>query len=247
MRYLHCSRDVLIFTDAHRVAGCVIDDSRQPKGHPVTSGFIRLLEDVLLDPQRTKTPSFDELRVAGLESGEEPWDLSGLGAFLDTSPSIGWRSAPQPLGRTSTQEFTEDQVVALDGNPVWCPAGVVATRNIGETTFHFAVSPMDLRGSVQVDPLVLASPVSAAGPQLRLVAGAECGMCSMCGVCALCAEINAATPAGNISAIAVLGQFQDAPSPADRRALIEATYRREYAGEHHARRIPAARRPTARM
>jgi hypothetical protein len=237
MRYLCFKQDVLIFTDAHRTVGCIIDDSRYPNGHPVTSGFLRLLETTLFDPKCTETPSNEALQRAGLAAEDQDRDLAGFDSFLFTSPSISWDSVPQPLGHISTEEFSNDAVISLNGDAVWCPSGVLAKRPIGEATVCLAVSPMDLRGSVQTDQRVLASPLSAAGPDLRLVTASDCGVCGLCGVCAICAEINAATPAGATVAITALGELQNMPSPADRRALIEAAYRREYAAERQPKHV----------
>lgn len=231
MRYLCFTQDVLIFTDVHRTVGCIIDDSRNPNGHPVTSGFLRLLESTLFDPERTETPSYETLQRAGLAYEDQDRDLTGLDSFLVTSPSISWASAPQPLGRTSTEDLSSDTILSLNGDAVWCPSGVLAKRPTGEATVCLAVSPMDLRGSVHIDQRVLASPISAAGPDLRLVTDSDCGVCGVCGVCAICEEVNALAPAGAVSAISAVRGLQDMPSPADRRALLEAAYRREYAAE----------------
>ena len=235
MKYICFSRDVLLFTDAYRSVGCVIDDSRHPKGPPVTSGFLRVLEDTRFDPDRTQTPAYEELQRVGLGPDGLARNLEGLEAFLDSSCSINWNPRQQVLGEVAVEEFKEDTVLTLDGNAVWCPAGVVVTRVCGSAIIRLAVSPMDLRGSVQADERVLARPVSAAGPDLRIVADASCGVCGVCGVCAICAEINAATPAGAISAITAVDEMQDLLAPADRRALIEGTARTGCASEIDAR------------
>jgi hypothetical protein len=240
MQYLHFNQDVLIFTDKNRSVGCVIDDSRHPKGHPVTSGFLRLLEDALFDPGRTLTPAYDELQRIGLDPQDEARNLAGLDSFLETSRSIGWTPGAQQMGDLTMEEFTDDTVLSLDGNAVWCPAGVLATRTVGSSVVRLAVSPMDLHGSVQPDQRILASPVSEAGPDLRIVADASCGVCGVCGVCAICAEINAATPAGAISAVTALSEMQDLLDPADRRALIEGAAQTAYASDRNTARVDIA-------
>lgn len=237
MRYLNFSRDVLIFTDSQRLAGAIIDDSRYPKGHPVTSGFLRLLEDAIFDPDRARMPSYTELERISIEPDGQVRDLAGMDAFLATSPSIGWTEQPGKMGDIASEEFSDDTVITLDGNAVWCPAGVLATRRSGTSLIRFAVSPMDLRGSVEPDQRVLASPVSAAGPGLRFVTDSNCGVCGVCGVCAICEEINAAAPAGAISAITAMNEMQDMLAPADRRALLEQAARTAHAATRNATRI----------
>jgi hypothetical protein len=237
MRYLHFAQDVLLFTDAPRTVGCIIDDSRHPNGHPVTSGFLRLFEHALFDSGCTETPSFETLERIGLAPEDQGRDLAGLDSFLITSPSISWDSSPQPLGEISTEELLSDAVLSLNGDGVWCPSGILAKRTVGEATVWLAVSPMDLRHSVQTDPRVLASPISAAGPHLRLVADSGCGACGVCGVCAICEEVNAATPVGATIAITALGELENMPSPADRRALIEAAYHQQFAAERQPKHV----------
>lgn len=237
MQYLNFSRDVLIFTDAHRSAGAIIDDSRYPKGHSVTSGFLRLLEDALFDPDRARMPSYAELERLGIEPADQVRDLAGLDSFLATSSSIGWTAHPEEMGAIVSEEFSDDTVIALDGNAVWCPSGILATRGSGTSLIRFAVSPMDLRGSVEPDPRVLASPTSLAGPGLRIVTDSDCGVCGVCGVCAICEEINAASAAGAVTAVSSLNGMQDLLAPADRRALMEQAARTSHAALRNVARL----------
>lgn len=202
--FVNLAKDVLIFTDRSQSAGGIATGERRAVG--ITSGMYTLLQHLYFGEQPA-APAVDDFiprepRVRSSRTAEALPEM--LQQFSDETGIFSIDKAPASLGEITSSEHLVDDVVQLNGDDVWCPAGTSRSRKVGDFKLISAVSIMDVSSATKKDslPQIVVAHVDRV-PRL-ISRSSECGACGVCGVCGICGSANAASAAVAAAALAAL-------------------------------------------